>query len=126
MKARFAVEPSNIASIVLLPFFFFNIHYCFGIVLRIRTIRGSPTHRPLYIFFQRSEPVLCIQSDALDLDLQPKQLSSSVPKHTESLALSLIAIKDSLCTKHYKLVGEIQDKTWEVGCRAMLRVRIPF
>jgi hypothetical protein len=32
-----------------------------------------------------------MQSDALNPDLQPKKLCSSIPKHAESLALSLIA-----------------------------------
>jgi hypothetical protein len=65
----------------------FRVLFC-----TIRMIRSSPTHHPcVYIFlFQRWEPVLCMQSDALNPDLQPKKLCLSIPKHAESLALSLI------------------------------------
>jgi hypothetical protein len=35
--------------------------------------------------------LVCMQSDALDPDLQPQQLYSSIPKHAETLTLSLIA-----------------------------------
>jgi len=35
------------------------------------------------------EPVLCMQTHALNPDLQPKSLSSSILNHKESWALSL-------------------------------------
>lgn len=87
MEAKLAVSPLYLASIVL-PSLSSSI--TLSVFCMMRTIRGFPTHHScIYLLFSALEAVLLMQYDALDPDLQPKRLGSSIPKHTDSLALSL-------------------------------------
>jgi hypothetical protein len=78
MEAKLAVGPFYTDSIVLLPS---SSSITVSVFSMIRTTRAFPPTIPyVYIFsFQRSEPVLCMQTDALEPDFQPKKLSSSIP-----------------------------------------------
>ena len=71
MEAKLAVEPSYTDSIVLLPSSSSSSITVSVLFYMIRTIRAFPPTIPhVYIsFFQRSEPVLYMQTDALDPDL---------------------------------------------------------
>ena len=90
---RAQADGSEIGYGVLIYFFhrspsfsFSFIHHCFGVFCMIRTIRSFPTHRPcIYILLSSAGTSSLDVYHALEPDLQPKKLCSSIPNVQRAL-----------------------------------------